>query len=110
MAIGNPFNLAHTVTVGVVSAVGRPFPVSEGRWQDVIQTDAAINPGNSGGPLLNLRGEVIAINTAILTGGGSGNVGVGFAIPIDTVRELVPQLRKGPVTRGRIGIEVSPVT
>jgi serine protease Do len=110
MAIGNPFNLAHTVTVGVISAVGRAFPVSEGRYQDVIQTDAAINPGNSGGPLLNLRGEVIGINTAILTGGGAGNVGVGFAVPIDTVRELLPQLRQGTVTRGRIGVEVTPVT
>jgi serine protease Do len=110
MAIGNPFNLAHTVTVGVVSAVGRAFPVAEGRYQDVIQTDAAINPGNSGGPLLNLRGEVIGINTAILTGGSRGNVGVGFAVPIDTVRELLPQLREGAVTRGRIGVEVTPLT
>ena len=109
MAIGNPFNLAHTVTVGVISAVGRPFPVSEGRYQDVIQTDAEINPGNSGGPLLNLRGEVVGINTAILTGGGAGNVGVGFAVPIDTIRELLPQLRQGTVTRGRIGVEVSAI-
>ena len=110
MAIGNPFNLAHTVTVGVISATGRPFPMSEGRFQEVLQTDAAINPGNSGGPLLNLRGEVIAINTAILTGGGQGNVGVGFAIPSDAVRELLPALREGTVTRGRLGVEVSPVT
>jgi serine protease Do len=110
MAIGNPFNLAHTVTVGVISATGRPFPVSEGRWQDVLQTDAAINPGNSGGPLLNVRGEVIGINTAILTGGSRGNVGVGFAVPIDTVRQLLPELRQGTVTRGRIGVEVSPIT
>jgi hypothetical protein len=62
MAIGNPFNLAHTVTVGVISAIDRPFPVSEGRWQQVLQTDAAINPGNSGGPLLNLLGEVVGMN------------------------------------------------
>ena len=111
MAIGNPFNLAHTVTVGVISAIGRPFPVSEGRWQDVLQTDAAINPGNSGGPLLNLRGEVVGINTAIMTGNrAAGNVGVGFAIPIDTVRELLPELRKGTVTRGRIGVRITPVT
>jgi serine protease Do len=111
MAIGNPFNLAHTVTVGVISAVGRPFPVAEGRWQDVLQTDAAINPGNSGGPLLNLRGEVIGINSAILSGGPSaGNVGVGFAIPIDLVRELLPQLRQGTITRGRIGVQITPVT
>jgi serine protease Do len=110
MAIGNPFNLAHTVTVGVISATGRPFPLSEGRWEDVLQTDAAINPGNSGGPLLNIRGEVIGINTAILTGGSSGNVGVGFAVPIDTVRELLPELRTGTITRGRIGVQVTPVT
>ena len=111
MAIGNPFNLAHTVTVGVISATGRPFPVSEGRWEDVLQTDAAINPGNSGGPLLNLRGEVIGINTAILSRGPvAGNVGVGFAVPIDTVRELLPELRKGTITRGRIGVQVTSVT
>ena len=111
MAIGNPFNLAHTVTVGVISATGRPFPISEGRWEDVLQTDAAINPGNSGGPLLNIRGEVIGINTAILSGGpAGGNVGVGFAVPIDSVRELLPELRTGTITRGRIGVQVTPVT
>jgi serine protease Do len=111
MAIGNPFNLAHTVTVGVISATGRPFPLSEGRWEDVLQTDAAINPGNSGGPLLNIRGEVIGINTAILSGGpAGGNVGVGFAVPIDIVRELLPELRTGTITRGRIGVQVTPVT
>jgi len=110
MAIGNPFGLAHTVTVGVISAVKRPFPVTEGRSQDVLQTDAAINPGNSGGPLLNLRGEVIGINTAILSAGRSeGNVGVGFAIPINVVRDLLPQLRAGKVTRGRIGVTVGEV-
>jgi serine protease Do len=111
MAIGNPFNLAHTVTVGVISAVGRPFPVAEGHWRDVLQTDAAINPGNSGGPLLNMRGEVIGINSAILARGPvAGNVGVGFAIPIDPVRELLPELRRGSITRGRIGVQIAPVT
>jgi serine protease Do len=110
MAIGNPFNLAHTVTVGVISAVGRPFPVSEGHWQDVLQTDAAINPGNSGGPLMNMRGEVIGINSAIVTGGAAANVGVGFAIPINPVRELLPQLRQGTITRGRIGVQITRVT
>lgn len=111
MAIGNPFNLAHTVTVGVISAIGRPFPVAEHRWQNVLQTDAAINPGNSGGPLLNMRGEVIGINSAIVAGGPvAGNVGVGFAIPIEPVRELLPQLREGIVTRGRIGVQISRVT
>jgi serine protease Do len=111
MAIGNPFNLAHTVTVGVISAIERPFPLSEGRVQDVLQTDAAINPGNSGGPLLNIRGEVVGVNTAILTNGPiAGNVGVGFAVPIDSVRELLPELRRGDVTRGRIGVQITPVT
>jgi serine protease Do len=85
--------------------------VSEGRCQEVLQTDAAINPGNSGGPLLNLRGEVVGINTAIFTSGPQvGNVGVGFAVPIDAVRELLPELRTGTITRGRIGVQITPVT
>ena len=70
MAIGNPFSLAHTVSVGVISATSRPFPVAEQRSANVLQTDAAINPGNSGGPLLNIRGEVIGMNTAIYSNGG----------------------------------------
>ncbi len=110
MAIGNPFGLAHTVSVGIISAVARPFPVSTGRYADVLQTDAAINPGNSGGPLLNLRGEVVGINSAIISGGQqSGNVGIGFAIPINVVRELLPQLHAGKVTRGRIGVGIGAV-
>jgi serine protease Do len=110
MAIGNPFGLAHTVSVGVVSAVGRPFPVAEQRSQNVIQTDAAINPGNSGGPLLNVRGEVVGINTAIYTDARqAGNIGIGFAMPINLVRDLLPQLRGGKITRGRIGVQVQPV-
>jgi serine protease Do len=111
MAIGNPFSLAHTVSVGVVSAA-RPggLPVADGRFADVIQTDAAINPGNSGGPLLNVRGEVIGINTAIYSDSRqAGNMGIGFAIPINVVRDLLPQLRNGKVTRGVIGITVSDV-
>ncbi|MEO8483357.1 MAG: trypsin-like peptidase domain-containing protein [Acidobacteriota bacterium] len=110
MAIGNPFGLSNTVTVGVVSAVGRQTPVSSGRYEDFIQTDAAINRGNSGGPLLNVRGEVIGINTMIVTDspiqGSGGNVGIGFAVPINTVRDLLPQLRTGKVVRGRIGVSV----
>ena len=91
MAIGNPFGLAHTVSVGVISASSRAFPVSEGRTQNVLQTDAAINPGNSGGPLLNIRGEVVGINTAIYSNDRqSGNIGIGFAIPINVVRERCP--------------------
>jgi serine protease Do len=110
MAIGNPFNLSHTVSVGVISATERPFPVADGRWQDVLQTDAAINPGNSGGPLLNVRGEVVGINSAIYTDPRQqGNIGIGFAIPINVVRDLLPQLRGGKVTRGVIGITVGDV-
>jgi serine protease Do len=110
MAIGNPFGLAHTVSVGVISAKERPFPITDGRSQDVLQTDAAINPGNSGGPLLNVRGEVVGINTAIFTDARQqGNIGIGFAIPINTVRELLPQLRTGKITRGVIGVQVLPV-
>src|SRR5918994_7751547 len=96
MAIGNPFNLAHTVSVGVVSALKRPFPVATQRSLDMIQTDAAINPGNSGGPLLNIRGEVIGVNTAIFADmRQSGNIGIGFAVPINAVTNLLPQLRSG---------------
>jgi serine protease Do len=110
MAIGNPFNYAHTVTVGVISAEKRAFPVSDRRTNDMMQTDAAINPGNSGGPLLNMRGEVIGMNTAIVTNARSeGNIGIGFAVPINTVRELLPQLRNGKVIRGRIGVTVTVV-
>ena len=111
MAIGNPFGLAHTVSVGVISA-DRPsgLPVAEGRRADVIQTDAAINPGNSGGPLLNIRGEVIGINTAIYTDARQqGNIGIGFAMPINAVIDLLPQLRTGKVTRGRIGVNIRAV-
>jgi serine protease Do len=108
MAIGNPFGLTHTVTVGVISALGRPFGGVRGREQEMLQTDAAINPGNSGGPLLNLRGEVVGINTAIYTDQRSGNLGIGFATPINTIRDLLPQLRTGKVTRGVIGISVKP--
>ncbi|MGE5245897.1 MAG: Do family serine endopeptidase [Betaproteobacteria bacterium] len=110
MAIGNPFGFTHTVTVGVISATKRPFQVTDGRTNDMLQTDAAINPGNSGGPLLNLRGEVIGINTAIISNSRTeGNIGIGFAVPINTVRELLPQLRTGKVVRGKIGVAVAVV-
>jgi serine protease Do len=110
MAIGNPFGLSHTVSVGVISALKRPFPVSEGRTIDMLQTDAAINPGNSGGPLLNVRGEVVGMNTAIYADSRqSGNIGIGFAVPINVVRNLLPQLRSGKITRGMIGVQVTPV-
>ena len=107
LAIGNPFGLDHTVSVGVISGLERPFAVANGRSAQVLQTDAAINPGNSGGPLLNVRGEVIGINTAIYTDSQQrGNIGIGFAVPSNTVRELLPQLRTGKITRGRIGVNV----
>ena len=110
MAIGNPFGYAHTVSVGVISGLDRPFQVANRRQAQVIQTDAAINPGNSGGPLLNIRGEVIGMNTAIITDGQrQGNIGIGFAIPSNTVRDLLPQLRSGKITRGRIGVEIRPI-
>jgi S1-C subfamily serine protease len=97
IAIGNPFGLDRTVTRGVVSALGRSLKSDTGRQiRNVIQTDAAINPGNSGGPLLNSRGEVIGINTAIFTPSG-GSVGIGFAIPVNTAKKLLPQL----IARGR---------
>jgi putative serine protease PepD len=97
IAIGNPFGLDRTITRGVVSALGRTLKAETGRTiRNIIQTDAAINPGNSGGPLLNSRGEVIGINTAIFTPSG-GSVGIGFAVPINTARKLLPQL----IARGR---------
>jgi S1-C subfamily serine protease len=92
MAIGNPFALDHTLTVGVVSALGRELNAPNGRViQDVIQTDAAINPGNSGGPLLDSSGRLIGVNTAIFSPSG-GSAGIGFAVPVDAVTRLVPQL------------------
>jgi serine protease Do len=110
MAIGNPFGFRHTVTVGVISATERAFPVTDGRSSEMLQTDAAINPGNSGGPLLNLRGEVVGMNTAIISNGrAEGNIGIGFAVPINTIRNLLPQLHTGKVIRGRIGVQISAV-
>jgi S1-C subfamily serine protease len=106
LAIGNPFRLGHTVTAGVVSYKARPFAITEGRFQDMLQTDASINPGNSGGPLLNMRGEVVGVNSAILSGAGAGNIGIGFAVPINTVKALMTQLRQGRVQRGRLGVQV----
>jgi serine protease Do len=99
VAIGNPFGLGNTVTMGIVSAKGRT--IGAGPYDDFIQTDASINPGNSGGPLFNLRGQVVGINTAINPQGK----GIGFAIPIDAVRDVIPQLlATGHVARGRIGV------
>ena len=113
VAIGNPFGLDRTVTSGIVSALQRQIQAPNGFSIDnVIQTDAAINPGNSGGPLLNARGEVIGINSQIATGGsGGGNVGIGFAIPIDTIRAEIHQLEtKGEVEHAYLGIEGGTIT
>ena len=101
MAIGNPFGLEQTVTVGIVSAKGRT--IGAGPYDDFIQTDASINPGNSGGPLFNVKGEVIGINTAIVAGGH----GIGFAIPCNMAKQIIPQLRdEGYVTRGWLGVSL----
>lgn len=111
VAIGNPFGLGQTVTSGIISALGRTGLGIEG-YEDFIQTDASINPGNSGGALINLQGELIGINTAILApGGGRGNVGIGFAIPINMAKDVMGQLIKhGKIRRGRIGIHIQDVT
>jgi serine protease Do len=110
LAIGNPFGLDHTVTAGIVSAKGRRINRPDrSPYDDFIQTDAAINPGNSGGPLVNLAGQVVGINSAIFSRSG-GNIGIGFAIPIDMARNIVPQLKNaGFVTRGWLGVLIQPV-
>src|SRR5208282_2230045 len=104
VAIGNPFGLGGTVTMGIVSAKGRT--IGAGPYDDFIQTDASINPGNSGGPLFNLRGQVVGINTAINPNGK----GIGFAIPVDELKDVLPQLlTSGKVARGRIGVVIQGV-
>ncbi len=109
VAIGNPFGLQHTVTAGIVSALGRSGINPEG-YEDFIQTDASINPGNSGGALVNLKGELVGINSAILSGSG-GNIGIGFAIPVNMVRGVMDQLIKyGQVKRGILGVNIYNVT
>jgi serine protease Do len=108
VAIGNPFGLGSTVTAGIVSAKGRI--IGAGPYDDFIQTDASINPGNSGGPLFNLNGEVVGINTAIFSQTG-GNIGIGFAIPINMAKSVMSQLKdKGRVTRGWLGVTIQSVT
>jgi serine protease Do len=104
VAIGNPFGLGNTVTMGIVSAKSRA--IGAGPYDDFVQTDASINPGNSGGPLFNLRGQVVGINTAINPQGR----GIGFAIPVDALRDVLPQLLSaGKVARGRLGVAIQPV-
>jgi Do/DeqQ family serine protease len=109
VAIGNPFGLKHTVTAGIVSALGRTGINPDG-YEDFIQTDASINPGNSGGALVNLRGELVGVNSAILSRSG-GNIGIGFAIPVNMVRGVMDQLIKyGQVKRGVLGVNIYNVT
>lgn len=106
IAIGNPYGLDHTVTVGVISAKGRPIDVEDRHYKDLLQTDASINPGNSGGPLLNLEGEVIGINTAV----NAQAQGIGFAIPSSTVKSVLNELmNKGKVIRPWLGVQVQAV-
>lgn len=109
VAIGNPFGIGQTVTSGIVSALGRSGLTQEG-YEDFIQTDASINPGNSGGALVNLRGELVGINTAII-GPSGGNVGIGFAVPSNMVRAVMQQIiRFGEVRRGRLGVGMQDLT
>ncbi len=105
VAVGSPFGLEQTVTAGIVSAKGRV--IGSGPYDNFIQTDASINPGNSGGPLINMKGEVVGINTAIIASGQ----GIGFAIPINMAKEIAPQLQeKGHVTRGWLGVSIQELT
>jgi putative serine protease PepD len=109
VAVGNPFGLDRTATEGIVSGLGREIQAPNGfQIDEVIQTDAAINPGNSGGPLVDARGRVIGVNSQIATAGASGNIGVGFAVPSNTVREVIPRLASGQsIERAWIGVSTS---
>jgi len=109
IAIGNPFGLSQTVTVGVVSALGRD--IGAGKYDNYIQTDASINPGNSGGPLINIDGKVIGINGAILPGNQGGNIGIGFAIPINMAKDIIADLKSAKgITRGWLGVVIQNIT
>jgi S1-C subfamily serine protease len=111
VAIGNPFGYSRTVTTGIVSGLQREIVAPDGfQISDVIQTDASINPGNSGGPLLDANGRVIGINSQIATGGGQGSVGIGFAVPVNTAKDLLPQLREGgEIEHAWLGVQMSDV-
>lgn len=110
IAIGHPFGLDRTATAGIVSGVGREIRAPDGfQIEEAIQTDAPINPGNSGGPLLDIRGRVVGVNAQIATAGNRGNVGIGFAVPANTVREVVPRLSRGePILRPYLGVTTAP--
>jgi serine protease Do len=109
-AIGDPFGIGETATMGIVSATGRALGGSIEHYEDFIQTDAAINPGNSGGALIDLRGNLVGINTAIISGGSGGNQGIGFAIPINLARDVMDQIvDHGKVVRGYLGVTIQDV-
>jgi S1-C subfamily serine protease len=112
IAIGNPFGYSRTVTTGIVSGLQRQIQAPNGfTINNVIQTDASINPGNSGGPLLDANGRVIGINSQIATGGGQGSVGIGFAVPINTAKRLLPDLKAGEtIERAYLGVQMQRVT
>src|SRR5256714_9123219 len=110
LAIGNPLGIGQTVTSGIISAKGRQTGIGDGSFEDFIQTDAAINRGNSGGALVNTSGELVGINSQILSPSG-GSIGIGFAIPANMARDVMTQLVKsGKVRRGMIGVGIQPVT
>jgi serine protease Do len=109
-AVGDPFGIGETATMGIISAIGRGLGGAIEHYEDFIQTDAAINPGNSGGALLDIHGDLVGINTAIITGGGGGNQGVGFAIPINMARNVMDQIvDHGKVIRGQLGVSIQSV-
>jgi S1-C subfamily serine protease len=112
LAIGNPFRLQNTLTTGIISSLGRTIQTDSGdRIENIIQTDAAINPGNSGGPLLNTAGEMIGINTSVVSTSGGGSLGIGFAVPVNTVRRVTDDLIKhGRVLRPSLGVEGYTIT
>src|SRR5262249_20860797 len=111
LAVGNPLGVGETVTAGIISAKGRATGLSNGSFQDFLQTDAPINQGNSGGALVNTRGELIGINSQILSPNGGGNIGIGFAIPSNMAKSVMGQLiGKGKVQRGMLGVGIQPMT
>jgi Do/DeqQ family serine protease len=111
LAVGNPLGIGESVTAGIISAKGRATGLSDGSFQDFLQTDAPINQGNSGGALVNTRGELIGINSQILSPNGGGNIGIGFAIPSNMAKSVMSQLiGKGKVQRGMLGVGIQPVT
>ncbi|MBZ5559646.1 MAG: DegQ family serine endoprotease [Acidobacteriia bacterium] len=111
LAVGNPLGVGQTVTMGIVSAKGRSTGVGDGGYEDFLQTDAPINHGNSGGALVNMKGELVGINSQILSAGSDGNIGIGFSIPVNMAKNVMEQLRsKGKVTRAQLGVTVQGVT